>query len=191
MCVAFRDDLLEVQPQPEWHSNAQLADLQHWAGWIFFSMLDCLRILTFSFSLEFVEAPVRSFLSQCHNTRFSEQYSKLQKKEKLKWLNNLSEHCSIVEVRMFLLYFRMQQVPLCPYHAGTGNEPNHHCLSVCHYLQCWLIALSLTPSIPHCNCGLLPLYSCLLLVPFPLLLSFYHFLCVSLQTVSWYHPLKG
>lgn len=94
----------------------------------------------------------------------------------------------MVEVRVFLLYFRIQQVPLCPYHTSLQRKLNHHPLPICRYLQCWLIALSLTPlSIPHCNCGLLPLYFCPLLVPFPLfaqLLSLSLCLSVDCELIS-------
>lgn len=42
-------------------------------------------------------------------------------------------------------------IPCLP---SEGTEASSSaCLSACHYLQCWLIALSLTPSMPHCNCG--------------------------------------
>lgn len=143
--------------------------------------MDHLRYLIFSFSLGFWRGTCLVFFDTMSEYIFS-TILQVREEGKPDGLNNLSEECKKVEVRMFLLLFQNTTgttVSISCQPLEGAELSSTACLSFCYYLQCWLIALSLTPSIPHCNCGLLPLYFCLLLVPFPLLLSFYRFLCVS------------
>lgn len=85
----------------------------------------------------------------------------------------------------------------CPFHLCPHWALNRHSLSFCCRrcsLRCWCIGPSLTTSISRLQLrfAAAPLY---FLSPFWFLFLFcsasFWCLCVSLQTVSWYHPLKG
>lgn len=54
----YRDDLLEILPQPKWHSMPSLLTCNTELAGFFFSEMGCFRILSFSFSLGFGVAPV-------------------------------------------------------------------------------------------------------------------------------------
>lgn len=54
-----------------------------------------------------------------------------------------------------ILYLYNRYHCVCIISVLGGNLSIIHCFPVCHYLYCWFMGLSLTPSNPHCNCGLL------------------------------------